>query len=64
VNLPILKLGSSSAMLILQVFEAEVRYGREESTKLRSRAIVLLILCEGEYPIVRVLPVMHTLPTN
>lgn len=46
------------------LWEAEARQGREEGTKDRPCAIVLVVLREGEHPIVRVLPVTHTPPTN
>ena len=46
------------------LWEAEARQGREEGTKDRPCAIVLVVLREREHPIVRVLPVTHTPPTN
>ena len=46
------------------LWEAEARQGREKGTKDRPCAIVLVVLREGEHPIVRVLPVTHTPPTN
>jgi hypothetical protein len=62
VSLPIPKPG-----LVIRrahLWEVEVRQGREEGTKDRPRAIVLVVLREGEHPIVRVLPVTNTPPTN
>ena len=46
------------------LWEVEARQGREEGTKDRPCAIVLVVLREGEHLIVRVLPVTHTPPTN
>ena len=46
------------------LWEAEARQGRDEGTKDRPCAIVLVVMREGEHPIVRVLPVTHTPPTN
>jgi hypothetical protein len=46
------------------LWESEARQGREEGVKDRPCAIVLVILREGAHPIVRVLPVTHTAPTN
>ena len=46
------------------LWESEARQGREEGTKDRPCAIVLVVLREGEHPVVRVLPVTHTPPTN
>ena len=46
------------------LWESEARQGREEGVKDRPCAIVLVILREGEHPIVRVLPVTHTAPSN
>ncbi len=42
--------------------ESEAREGREEGIKDRPCAIVLVVLREGEYPIVRVLAISHTAP--
>lgn len=42
----------------------EAREGREEGVKDRPCAIVLVLLREGEAPLVRVLPVTHTAPIN
>jgi hypothetical protein len=42
--------------------EREARAGREEGVKDRPCAIVLVLLREGEHPIVRVLPVTHAPP--
>jgi hypothetical protein len=38
--------------------------GREEGVKDRPCAVVLVVLREGEHPIVRVFPVTHTSPAN
>ena len=38
--------------------------GREEGAKDRPCAIVLVVLRQGQHPIVRVLPVTHTAPMN
>jgi hypothetical protein len=46
------------------LWESEARQGREEGTKDRPCAIVLVVLRHGQHPIVRVLPVTHTAPTN
>ncbi len=46
------------------LWESEARQGREEGVKDRPCAIVLVVLREGEHPIVRVLPVTHTVPDN
>ena len=46
------------------LWEAEARQGREEGTKDRPCAIVLVVLREGDHPIVRVLPVTHTPPSD
>ena len=46
------------------LWESEARQGREEGTKDRPCAVVLVVLREGGHPIVRVLPVTHTLPGN
>jgi hypothetical protein len=46
------------------LWESEARQGREEGVKDRPCAIILVILREGEYPIVRVLPVTHTPPSD
>jgi hypothetical protein len=45
------------------LWEAEARQGREEGTKDRPCAIILVVLREGDNPIVRVLPVTHA-PTS
>ena len=42
------------------LWEREAREGREEGVKDRPCAIVLVLLREGEHPIVRVLPVTHS----
>jgi hypothetical protein len=46
------------------LWESEARKGREEGAKDRPCAIILVILREGEHPIVRVLPVTHSPPTD
>jgi hypothetical protein len=46
------------------LWESEAREGREEGVKDRPCAIVLVVLREGEHPIVRVLPVTHTPPSD
>ena len=46
------------------LWESEARLGREEGAKDRPCAIILVILREGEHPIVRVLPVTHTPPAD
>jgi len=62
VSLPIPKPGL--VIRYAYLWEAEARQGREEGTKDRPCAIVLVALREGEHPIVRVLPATHTPPTN
>lgn len=44
------------------LWESEARAGREEGVKDRPCAIILVVLREGEHPIVRVLPVTHSPP--
>ena len=44
--------------------EREARAGREEGVKDRPRAIVLVVLKEGKAPLVRVLPVTRSAPTD
>lgn len=46
------------------LWENEARAGREEGVKDRPCAIILVVLRDGEYPIVRVLPVTHTSPAE
>ena len=46
------------------LWESEARQGREEGVKDRPCAIILVVLREGDYPIVRVLPVTHTAPAD
>jgi len=46
------------------LWESEAREGREEGAKDRPCAVVLVILREGQHPIVRVLPVTHTPPSD
>ncbi|MBT9293094.1 hypothetical protein [Prosthecodimorpha staleyi] len=46
------------------LWEREARAGREEGVKDRPCAILLVVLRDGASPIVRVLPVTHTPPTD
>lgn len=46
------------------LWEHEARQGREEGVKDRPCAIILVILRDGEHPVVRVLPVTHSLPDD
>jgi hypothetical protein len=46
------------------LWESEARQGREEGVKDRPCAIILVILRDGEHPIVRVLPITHTPPSD
>jgi hypothetical protein len=46
------------------LWEAEARAGREEGVKDRPCAIVLVLLREGDTPVVRVLPVTHSAPAD
>ncbi len=46
------------------LWESEARQGREEGVKDRPCAIILVLLREGEHPIVRVLPVTHSIPAD
>jgi hypothetical protein len=46
------------------LWESEAKQGREEGVKDRPCAIILVILREGEHPIVRVLPVTHAAPAD
>jgi hypothetical protein len=46
------------------LWASEARAGRDEGTKDRPCAIVLVVLHEGDHPIVRVLPVTHVPPSN
>jgi hypothetical protein len=46
------------------LWEREAKKGREEGVKDRPCAIVLVVLRDGQHPIVRVLPVTHTPPTD
>lgn len=46
------------------LWEREAREGREEGVKDRPCAIILVLLREGEHPIVRVLPVTHRPPAD
>jgi len=47
------------------LWESEARQGREEGIKDRPCAVILVLLREGEeHPIVRVLPITHTLPAD
>jgi hypothetical protein len=51
-------------ILYSYLWESEAREGREEGVKDRPCAIVLVVLQEGDHPIVRVLPVTHSAPKN
>ena len=46
------------------LWESEAQRGCEEGVKDRPCAIILVILREGEHPIVRVLPITHTAPSD
>lgn len=46
------------------LWDSEAQAGREEGVKDRPCAIVLVVLREGEHPIVRVLPVTHSAPAD
>lgn len=46
------------------LWESEAREGREEGTKDRPCAIVLVVLRDSDRPIVRVLPVTHSPPSH
>jgi hypothetical protein len=46
------------------LWASEAREGREEGVKDRPCAVILVILREGEHPIVRVLPITHSAPLN
>ena len=46
------------------LWESEARQGREEGAKDRPCAIILVLLRKGEHPIVRVLPVTHSAPSD
>ena len=46
------------------LWESEARAGREEGVKDRPCAFILVLLREGEHPIVRVLPVTHVPPAD
>jgi hypothetical protein len=46
------------------LWESEARQGREEGVKDRPCAIILVVLREGDHPIVRVLPVTHAPPPD
>jgi hypothetical protein len=46
------------------LWEREARQGREEGAKDRPCAIVLVVLRDGERPIIRVLPVTHAPPES
>jgi hypothetical protein len=46
------------------LWDSEARAGREEGEKDRPCAIILVLLREGDHPIVRVLPVTHAPPTD
>ncbi len=44
------------------LWEREAREGREEGTKDRPCAVIVVLLREGKAPVVRVLPITHTKP--
>lgn len=46
------------------LWESEARHGREEGVKDRPCAIILVLLREGDHPIVRVLPITHSAPAD
>jgi hypothetical protein len=46
------------------LWEREAGEGREEGVKDRPCAIVLVLLRDGEHPIVRVLPITHSAPSD
>ncbi len=46
------------------LWEHEARIGREDGSKDRPCAVVLVILREGLHPIVRVLPITHSQPDD
>jgi hypothetical protein len=46
------------------LWTSEARQGREEGVKNRPCAVVLVLLREGDHPIVRVLPVTHAPPAD
>lgn len=46
------------------LWDSEAREGREEGVKDRPCAIVLVLLREGDHPIVRVLPITHSAPKD
>lgn len=46
------------------LWEREATAGQEEGTKDRPCAIVLVVLRAGNHPVVRVLPITHTAPTD
>ena len=46
------------------LWDSEARQGREQGVKDRPCAIILVLLREGEHPIVRVLPVTHSQPAD
>ena len=48
----------------LYLWEREAREGREEGTKDRPCAVILVLLRDVEPPIVRVLPITHSLPQD
>jgi hypothetical protein len=62
VNLPAPKPGL--VIRYAYLWESEARQGREEGTKDRPCAVVLVVLRDGDHPIVRVVPVTHTHPSN
>jgi hypothetical protein len=46
------------------LWESEAKNGREEGAKDRPCAIILVLLRQGQHPIVRVLPVTHSPPAD
>ena len=46
------------------LWEREARAGQEEGVKDRPCAIILVVLRDGETPVVRVLPVTHSAPLD
>jgi hypothetical protein len=62
VSLPVPKPGL--VIRYAYLWESEARKGREEGAKDRPCAIVLVVLRDGDHPIVRVLPVTHSPPSH
>ena len=46
------------------LWEREAQAGQEEGVKDRPCAIVVVLLREGEHPVVRVLPITHSAPLD